>query len=627
MSETRPEREGRLERLREAVGRVPAKPGVYLMKNGQGQVIYVGKAAVLPHRLRQYFQAAERHVPRTRAMVKQVADFEFIVTGNAVEALILEANLIKEYAPRYNVRLKDDKAYPFVKVSLEEPFPRLHVVRRRAKDGSRYFGPYTEVKALRETLDTLRRFFPLRTCKKALLPAGRAERPCLNYHLGRCLGPCTGKVTPEEYRRVVDEACLFLEGRHDRLLPELRRRMAEASAALAFERAARLRDQIGALERVSERQKVVARSFVEQDLAALAQAEGGRSLAVVQVFQVRRGRLTGHAHFLLDEGLAREAGEILGAFLAQYYLEAGSVPREVLVGVALPEPEVLAAFLSTRRGGPVTVRVPQRGNARKLMGMVQENAGTALAEEQMRLLGEETLREGAAVALAEALGLPGPPRRIECYDISHTQGTETVGSLVVFEDGRPKAAEYRRFRLHTVRGPDDFQSLREVIRRRFQRARQEAAAGQERFARRPDLIIVDGGKGQLSSVRQELARLGVEDIPTVGLAKEEEHLFRVGESEPVVLPPGSPALHLVQHLRDEAHRFAVTYHRELRQKRARGSALDEVPGVGPQRKRALLRRFGSVTGLRRATMAELAGVPGVGEALAEAVWRALHPEA
>lgn len=611
------------ERLREMVARVPAKPGVYLMKNGQGQVIYVGKAAVLPHRLRQYFQAPDRHAPRVRAMVRQVADFEYIVTSNAVEALILEANLIKEHSPRYNVRLKDDKAYPFVKVSLEEDFPRLFVTRRRQRDRNRYFGPYADVGALRETLDTLRRFFPLRSCRKPLSP-GKTGRPCLNFHLGRCLGPCAGLVNPEQYRKVVDEACLFLEGRHDRLLPDLRRRMKEASESLAFERAARLRDQISALERVSERQQVVARTFAEQDLVALARPEGERALAVVQVFQVRRGKLVGRSHFLIEEGLEREPGEILAAFLAQYYLEAASVPREVLVGTELPESEALAAYLSERRGGPVAIRVPQRGNARKLLAMVQENAEAALAEELARLAGDETLREGAAAALAEALELPGPPRRIECYDISHTQGVETVGSLVVFEDGRPKASEYRRFRVRSVSGPDDFASLREVIRRRFQRARREAAEGRERFARRPDLIIVDGGKGQLHAVLEEMARLGVEEIPVVGLAKEEEQLFRKGYSEPVLLPPGSPALHLVQHLRDEAHRFALSYHRELRQKRARGSLLDEVPGIGPNRKRTLLRQFGSVAGIRRATVDELATAPGISRSLAEAVWQTLH---
>jgi excinuclease ABC subunit C len=616
----------RRQQLRERAGRVPARPGVYLLKDGQGRVIYVGKAAILPHRLRQYFQAPTRLGPRTRAMVAQVADLECIVTDNAVEALILEANLIKEHAPRYNVRLKDDKAYPFVRVALEEPFPRLQVVRRRAKDGARYFGPYADVGAMRETLSLLRRFFPVRSCRKSL-PGKTLERPCLNYHLGRCLGPCSGEVDPAEYRRAVEEACLFLEGRHDCLIPELKRRMAAAAAALEFERAARLRDQINVLERVNERQKIVARPSVEQDLAALVRSggEGGRALAVVQIFQVRRGKLIGRSHFLLEEGLEREPGEILAAFLAQYYLEAGSVPREVLSEEELPEPEVLAAYLAARRGGPVVVRRPQRGQGRQLLLLVRENAETALAEELARVAGEETLREGAAAALAEALGLPGPPRRIECYDISHTQGTETVGSLVVFEDGRPQPGEYRRFRVHTVDGPDDCKSLREVIRRRVQRARRESAEGKERFARRPDLIVVDGGKGQLSAVREELFLLGVEDIPTVGLAKEEEQLFRVGQSEPVVLPPGSPALHLVQHLRDEAHRFAVFYHRELREKRARGSVLDEVAGLGPTRKRELLRWFGSVAGLRRAGVEELAAVPGISRALAEELWRALHP--
>ncbi|MGE5508244.1 MAG: excinuclease ABC subunit UvrC [Chitinophagales bacterium] len=624
--------EVRLERLREAVSRVPTKPGVYLMKDARGYVIYVGKAISLRNRLRTYFAASSRHVPRTQAMVRQVEQFEYIVVANAVEALILEANLIKEHSPRYNVRLKDDKAYPFVKVSLDEPFPRIYLVRRRAADGARYFGPYTDVRALRETLDILRRFFPVRTCRKPLSPEKKAERPCLNAHLGRCLGPCAGLVAPEEYRAAVEEAMLFLEGRHDRLLPELQRQMEAAAAALEFERAARLRDQLQALVRVGERQKVVAGNLVEQDLAAVAISET-RDLAVVQIFQVRGGKLVGRLHFLLEEVRDRDRGEVLAAFLAQYYLEAASIPPEVLVGADFGDRDALAGYLSGRRGRTVKVRVPQRGASAQLLAMAQENAATALEEEIARLLGEQALREGAAVTLADALGLPAPPRRIECYDISHTQGTETVGSMVVFVEGRPKTSEYRRFRLRTITGPDDFASLQEVIRRRFLRARAEetetqAPGGREeagtrrslaKFAERPDLMIIDGGKGQLSSVVEEMAALGVEGIPVVGLAKEEEHLFRPGERDPIILAPGSPALHLVQHIRDEAHRFAVTYHRELRDKRVRGSALDAVSGIGPQRKKALLKRFGSVSAIRRATAGELASVPGITPALAERI--------
>jgi len=609
----------REDELREKLRLLPDRPGVYLMKNAAGEVIYVGKAVSLRSRVRSYFQSPSGMSAKVRVMASHIADVDYIVTDSEVEALILEANLIKEHRPRYNVRLRDDKAYPYLKITLGEPFPRVVVTRRVERDGARYFGPYTNSNAVRETTRFLRKLFPIRTCSLDL--SGELNyRPCLLYHIKRCVGPCAGKVSPEEYDRLIDQVSLFLEGRHDRLLPGLYREMKEAAQALEFERAARLRDQIRALEAVAERQKVVSERAVDQDIIGFARE---KDLVCVQVFYVRGGRLIGREHFFLEAVAEDEPAEIMTAFVQQYYQRAPFVPPEVLLQVPVEDQDVVEGWLRQRRGGVVRLHVPQRGEKRRLMEMVVENARLALEERLAQLARRSEEAERAMAHLAEVLGLPALPQRIEAFDISNIQGNQAVASMVVFEDGQPKPSDYRRFKIRTQSTPDDYAMMREVVHRRFLRGLREQADEVEArgFGQFPDLVLIDGGKGQLNAAREVMRELGVEDIPTVALAEQFEHVFVEGRAEPVILPWASPGLKLLQRIRDEAHRYALTYHRHLRDQRASQSVLDEIPGVGPRRKRELLRRFGSVAGIRRATVEELAAVPGISRSLAE---RILH---
>lgn len=619
--------------LAEKAKSLPRKPGVYLFRNEAGEVIYVGKAVSLRDRVRSYFQPSGRFVSaKVKAMVEHIRDLEYIVTDSEVEALILEANLIKEYSPRYNVRLKDDKNYPYLKVT-DEPFPRVIVVRRPGKDG-RYFGPYANPKAVRETLKFLRKLFPIRTCTLDL--SGELNfKPCLLYHIGRCGAPCAGLQGEEEYNRLVDEVCLFLEGRHHRLIPELRRKMEEAAAKLEFEKAARLRDQMQALERVVERQKVVSTSGGDQDVIGIARGDGG--VACVQVFFVRDGKLTGRDHFYFDSPPDAPDEEVLAAFMSRFYADAAFIPKEILLPLALEEQEVTEAWLSSRRGASVRLRVPVRGEKRRLVEMVNENAalvlGERLAKESRSL---ERVEEGLH-QLQEVLGLPALPRRIEAYDISNTQGAEPVASMVVFEDGLPAGGEYRRFKIRGIEGPNDFAMMHQVVYRRFARGLKErealealdpkerkAEAKKAKFARFPDLILIDGGKGQLSAARDALRELDLEDLPTISLAERLEEIFLEEHSEPILLPRESPALHLLQQVRDEAHRFALTYHRKLRTKGQSRSILDQIEGVGPKRKKSLLRHFGSVKRVREATLEELAAVPGLPADVAERIYHEMR---
>ncbi|MCL6635608.1 MAG: excinuclease ABC subunit UvrC [Peptococcaceae bacterium] len=610
--------------LEEKLKTLPAKPGVYLYRDAEGRVIYVGKALSLKNRVRSYFQPGAQHPPKTRHMIGKIAGLETIVTDSEVEALILEQTLIKEHRPRYNVFLKDDKSYPYVKVTLGEDFPRVCITRRHVKDGSRYFGPFTRVGAVHETLRLLKRLFPFRSCRQKDLP--RRDRPCLNYHIQRCLGPCCGHVDRETYRAVIQEVCLFLEGRQDDLIRRLTARMEEAAERLEFERAAELRDQLQAVREVTEKQKVVSGGFEDQDIAAMAR---GYDETLVMVFFVRGGKLTGRDHFVLKgtDGLSRAA--VLAAFLKQYYSRAEFVPGEILLADRLEEEEaaLIEKWLTGVRGARVRLKTPARGEKKKLVEMVAKNALISL--EQL-LAEEQARREGAADAAAElarALGLPEIPRRLECYDISNTQGRDSVASMVVFEAGGPAPDQYRRFKVRTVEGPDDFASMYEVVRRRFERAARERdlvntgqlSSRDAGFYRLPDLVIVDGGKGQLSAARRAMRETGFAGIPAFGLAKEEELLFGEGMREPVVLPRGSQALYLIQRLRDEAHRFALAYHRKLREKTGLKSLLDEVEGIGPARRRSLLKHFGTLEAVEQASVEELASVPGMNKKAARAV--------
>ena len=584
---------------------LPDSPGVYIMKDDHGKIIYVGKAIVLKNRVRQYFQSSRNHTPKVRAMVSHIADIETIMTANEVESLILEANLIKKHRPRYNIRLKDDKSYPYVKVTVQEDFPRVFITRRVLRDGARYFGPYTNVTALRDSLKLLRRLFPLRTCRT--MP----ERPCLEYHIKRCLAPCVGKVEAEDYRAMIRAVLLFLEGRTDDVERELEQRMNAAAEAYHFETAARLRDQLNAVRTAAERQNIVTGAG-DQDAVGMARSAAG---VCVQIFFIRGGKMIGREHFLLRGSEEESDADILRAFLEQYYNQATFVPREVLLPCAIDAAAqaTIEAWLAARKGGgKVALLTPQRGTKHDIVQMATGNAAKFLADEETRrsLLDEQTL--GAVEELGRYLGLKHPPRRMECFDISHNQGQETVASMVVFEDGAPKKSDYRRFKIRSTEGkPDDFLSMREVTTRRYVGLPEEEL---------PDLIIIDGGKGQLSSALEIIRHTaGHKDVPVVGLAKQFELVFTEGNSEPVELPRRSQALYLIQRIRDEAHRFAITFHRKLRGKRNLVSVLDHIVGIGPKRRQSLRTHFGSLEKIKEATVEELAVAPGMNRTSAEAV--------
>ena len=602
---------------------------------------------MLRSRLASYFGHQAGLGPRQRQLVARTTDFELVVTDSEKEALLLEASLIKEHRPRYNIALRDDKSYLYLKITFGEPYPRIYTVRQVRDDGARYFGPYTDAKGLRATMAHLQRVFQFRTCdidmEKGL------DRPCLLYHIKRCLAPCIGATTPEEYSRALDELVLFLDGKQDDVMRQFRAAMAEAAQALAFERAAAIRDRLSAAERVLERQRITAPG--RGDLDAIAFALDAPD-ACVQVFQVRGDKVVSRENFVLQRVEDTAEAALLTHFLQQYYLRATTVPPVILLPLPCADPDAVAAWLSDRRGKRVRLEVPQRGGKRQLVALVAENAAAALEELKVKWLADERRTWGAVRELAVALDLPEPPRRIECYDISNIQGAAAVGSMVVFEQGRPRPDAYRRFRIKTVHQPDDFAMMAEVIGRRFRRAATApGSAGNEQppgavvtleaprllasatphdneppeFAigtpeddpaaaegwELPELVIVDGGKGQLSAALAAMRAAGAPVLPIVGLAKEQEEIFRPDKAESLVLPRTSQALYLIQRIRDEAHRFAITYHRSVRRRRTIVSALDRVPGIGPKRKRALLRQFGSVSHIREASDADLLAVKGM----------------
>ncbi len=606
-------------RIKATLKHLPDKPGVYLMKDAGGRVLYVGKAQSLRNRVRQYWGAGRSAAPlRIESSIEQVADVEVTLTDTVSEALLLEANLIKRYQPRFNVRLKDDKSYPFIKITLADDFPRIERTRKLPHDGSRYFGPYASASSVDESMNLIRRIFPFRTCTIDIRDGERAlDRPCLLYHIKRCQGPCIEAISKADYAADIEQVTLFLEGHQEQVSAALRADMEAAAEGLEFERAAALRDKVRAIERTMESQKMA--GFAKRRLDVLGYAQFGKE-AAVQLFAIRDGKTLNRDIFLLENVTDVTDEEALTSFLKQYYARAGSIPPRVLVPFDLSETAELTDFLTVRAGRQVAITVPQRGEGRKLMALAGRNAAETLEREQVRWLADQGKTERALDELADALGLAASPARIECYDISTIQGSNTVGSMVVFEDGQPRSGEYRRFRIKGVRGQDDFASHQEVLRRRFRRALDSGEGGAEQLRwRMPDLVIIDGGKGQVSAAREALDELGLHDLPMAGLAKEREELFLPGRPEPIVLPATSSALYLLQRLRDEAHRFAITYHRQLRAKAATRSALDDLAGVGPARKRALLRVFGSSRGLRNATVEEIAAVPGIGPAMASRI--------
>jgi excinuclease ABC subunit C len=640
--------------LRAVLRRLPTSPGVYLMKNADGRVLYVGKADSLRGRVNSYFGARGPEDARIAHMAGEVANVEYIVTDTVSEAYLLESNLIKEHRPRFNIRLRDDKSYPFVKITLGEDFPRIVRTRKLARDGSRYFGPYASASSVDETLKLLRKIFPFRTCDLEI-PEGKRvlERPCLLYFINRCQGPCIQAIEKAPYRETIGQIVDFLDGRQEPIAAQLKREMEGHSEALRFEQAAAARDKLRAVERTMEQQKMAAFSRAEHDVIGLAREEDE---ACVQVMQVRRGKLIGREHFVVVGARDATDAEALGSFLQQYYANTDAVPRALLAPLMPAGADDLAAFLADRRGVRVTISVPERGEKRRLVALATQNAVEALARERAEWLADAAKRDEALTDLAAALDLPKPPQRIECYDMSNIQGTSAVGSMVVFIDGRPEPKEYRRFRIRSGDTPDDFRMMAEVLHRRFSRVARlradtgalslaavgadEAPEGDSDLAPDlepgagpveangdgtprepawavPDLVIVDGGKGQLSAAVGALADLGITDLPLAGLAKRFEELHLPGQSAPIILPRRSQALYLVQRIRDEAHRFAITYHRDVRGKRALRSELDEVAGIGPGRKRALLKRFGSVRRIREASVEEVAATPGISQELAE----------
>ena len=613
--------------LKEILERLPTEPGIYQMLDEAGAVLYVGKAIDLRSRVRSYFQPGRVRHARTDAMVAQVASIRTIIVSNEAEALLLEANLIKQHQPPYNVRLKDDKKYPYLKLTSAERFPRVVFTRRIVDDGSRYFGPYTNAAGLRDMVEVIRRAFPLRTCKYDDL-GEKYHRPCLQYHIKRCLAPCAFFQTQEEYAAIVADVALFLSGRQSVLVDRLEDEMREAADQFAFEQAARLRDRIADIRRVMAKQEVVWGGPVDMDLIAGAHGQGVSSL---EVFLVRGGKLIGQEHFIVEGTEGRGPDEVLSEFVKQFYARASMVAKEVLLDGRIADRESVERALSAMRGNRVRILVPERGRRADYLRMVRRNAEQHLADHLSTTAVAAERATASLDELAAALALPALPQRIECYDISHIQGHDVVGSMVVFEDGKPRKSEYRRFKIQGSEKNDDFANMAQMLRRRLRYLQPDAdsrpSAGKEKkFARRPHLLLIDGGRGQLGAVIEVLRELDLVAIPIAALAKQFEELYLSDESEPVLLPRNSPALHLVQRIRDEAHRFAIAYHRRLRGKRQVASALDGLAGVGPARKRALIQVFGSAAAVKRASVEALRTVPGVSAALAASIHESLQRE-
>ena len=586
--------------IKNALAVLPDKPGVYLMHDAEGKVIYVGKAVVLKNRVRSYFRNLASHTPKVKAMVAKIAEIETIVTSSEVEALILECNLIKKYRPRYNISLKDDKTYPYLKVTLQEDFPRLYMTRRLLRDGSKYYGPYADAGAMHATVKLLRSMFPLRTCRKM-----NPDRPCLNYHIKRCLAPCAGYVSKEEYGQMIKSVCMVLDGRTTELERDLKQRMQAAAEDYAFEEAARLRDQLQAVERLNESQKAVTNNGGDMDIIGFAQDMTGNCL---QIFFVRKGKLIGRDNFFLQDG-GEAQQEVLTAFIKQYYNDATFIPREIVLP-QLPEAEeqqLIEAWLSGKAERKVELFVPQRGVKRELLQLANDNALKLLSERLRK--GSLSLKndEQAAEELQQALGLEHSLERMDCFDISHTQGSETVASMVVFRKGSISKKDYRKYKIVSAEGkPDDFKSMQEVVYRRY-----------KDYEDLPNLVVIDGGKGQLSSALEVIRGLGLADLPVVGLAKREEEIFIPHQSTSILLDRDSAALHLIQRIRDEAHRFAITFHRKLRGKRNLVSVLDHVEGIGPKRRQALWKAFKTLEAMKAASVEELAAVEGMNTAVAQ----------
>ncbi|MCK4488780.1 MAG: excinuclease ABC subunit UvrC [Anaerolineales bacterium] len=614
--------------LQDILSSVPNQPGCYLMKDGKGKVIYIGKAINLRHRVRSYFHVSAKKNPRTSHLVSNIRDIEWIIVGSELEALILEMNLIKEYQPYFNVQLKDDKRYPYIKIHWGDPFPKVTVTRIVEKDGSRYYGPYINVWAVNQTLDLLRRIFPYLTCNRTI--TGEDQRACLYYDIQLCTAPCIGRINQEDYREMIKELGAFLNGRTESIVSRLEGEMNQASSDMKYERAAQIRDQLDAIQRIVEEQRIISTVFTDSDVIAMANLENN---ACVQVFFIRGGKLTGREYFLVENTDKTVDQDLLSEVIKQFYDQAPTIPPEILLPREVEEAQIIRQWLKSQRGGKkVELKVPRKGEKKKLVNMAAENAASMLTALKTQEKSEQDRAEGALVDLQTQLNLSSPPMRIECYDISNTQGTALVGSMVVFLEGRPESSHYRQFNIRTVQGPDDYASMEEVLRRRFQRlvlSREETTQPGEKpdpsFSSLPDLVLIDGGKGQLNRAVEVLRELDLLDtIPVAGLAKRHEEVFLPDESYPVRFEKDSPGLQLLQRSRDEAHRFAISAHRKRRSRQGMESSLEKIPGIGPSRRRELLMKFKTIQNIRQASVEELSQTPKITLKIAQSIKKHLE---
>ena len=605
---------------------LPSKPGVYLMKNSLGEVIYVGKAKILKNRVKSYFQNSKNHSEKVRVMVKHIAEFEYIVTDSEMEALILECNLIKKYSPRYNILLKDDKFYPFIKITVNDDFPRVFVTRNYSKDGSKYFGPYTNGTAVYETINLINKIFPLRTCKLLIKEGGETVRPCLNYHIKKCFGPCGGYISKEEYGKMINDVIDILSGKDTTVLKVLQSEMEEASVNLEFEKAADLRDKIIAIKTIVEKQKIFKTMEGDEDFINIYKDEKD---SCVQVFFSREGKILGREHFIFENTAEDSIEEILEEFITSFYGGTAKVPRTIYVP-ALSNVELVEEYLTIKRGAKVWIKVPQKGQKREMLEMVKNNAKITLEKFKDKYLIDKEINKIALEELQELLDLEIWPSRIEAYDISNIQGVDSVGSMIVFEEGRSKNSDYRRFRIKTVKGANDYDSMREILTRRFSHGLEEVKAIQEsklqfsagKFSNFPDLIMMDGGKGQINIALEVLRDLNI-NIPVCGLVKDDKHATRgiIYNNEELIINRSSNLMQLIRRIQDEVHRFAITYHRSLRDKRTLHSVLDDIPNVGEKRRRALLMKFGSVDNIKSATLEQLLETPSINNKAAESIYQ------
>ena len=604
---------------------LPDKPGVYIMKNSLGEVIYVGKAKVLKNRVRQYFQNSKNHSEKVRAMVKNIAEFEYIVTDSEMEALILECNLIKKYSPRYNIALKDDKFYPFIKITTNEDFPRVYVTRNFAKDGNRYFGPYTNGTAVYEVMGLIKKLFPLRTCKKAIVEGGEPTRACLNYHINLCKAPCAGYISKAEYWKMIDEIINILNGTDTSIIKNLKLEMEKAAEELEFEKAAKIRDRILAIELISEKQKMFTVKEGDEDFIDLYTDEKD---GCAQVFFVREGKVTGREHFMIENISDDPVKEVISSFIASFYGGTAQIPKTIYVPEEIEDQELIEKFLTEKRGSKVWIKVPKKGDKKNLLDMVRNNAKIMLDQFKEKMVEEKELNKSALTELADVLGLDSLPTRIEAYDISNIQGVDSVGTMVVFENGKAKNSDYRRFKIKSVKGPNDYESMREILSRRFSHGLEEVNKIKERnleyskgkFCIFPDLIMMDGGKGQVNIALEVLKDFGIE-IPVCGLVKDDKHRTRgiIFNNEEILIRRGSGLMNLITRVQDEVHRYAITYHRSLRDKRTLHSVLEDIPRIGEKRRRNLLMKFGSIDNIKKASMEELLDTPGIDKRAAESI--------